>query len=76
FIGSRPIVGYYIDFDMEMISKYTKKLKGKEKNKNLDKKEVMQQIIAGMGVFIKSELANERVAVAVLTPSEEDEHSC
>ena len=52
------------------------KLKGKEKNKNLDKKEVMQQIIAGMGVFIKSELANERVAVAVLTPSEEDEHSC
>ena len=36
----------------------------------------MKQIIAGMGVFIKSELANERVAVAVLTPSEEDEHSC
>jgi len=30
----------------------------------------------GMGVFIKSELANERIAVAVLTPSEEDEHSC
>jgi len=29
-----------------------------------------------MGVFIKSELANERLAVAVLTPSEEDEHSC
>ncbi|MEM7564772.1 MAG: imelysin family protein, partial [Pseudomonadota bacterium] len=28
------------------------------------------------GVFIKSELANERIAVAVLTPSEEDEHSC
>ncbi|RXI27717.1 3'-5' exonuclease [Aliarcobacter trophiarum] len=28
FIGSRPIVGYYIDFDMEMISKYTKKLIG------------------------------------------------
>ena len=52
------------------------KLKGKEKDKNLDKKEVMQQIIAGMGVFIKSELANERIAVAVLTPSEEDEHSC
>ncbi|WP_066156266.1 imelysin family protein [Aliarcobacter cryaerophilus] len=52
------------------------KLKGKEKDKNLDKKETMKQIIAGMGVFIKSELANERVAVAVLTPSEEDEHSC
>jgi len=29
-----------------------------------------------MGVFVKSELANERIAVAVLTPSEEDEHSC
>ena len=28
FIGSRPIVGYYIDFDIEMISKYTKKLIG------------------------------------------------
>ena len=28
------------------------------------------------GVFSKSELANERIAVAVLTPSEEDEHSC
>ena len=52
------------------------KLKGKEKDKNLDKKETMKQIIAGMGVFIKSELANERIAVAVLTPSEEDEHSC
>ena len=25
---------------------------------------------------LKSELANERIAVAVLTPSEEDEHSC
>ena len=32
--------------------------------------------MAGMGVFLKSELANERIAVAVLTPSEEDEHSC
>ena len=29
-----------------------------------------------MGVFVKSELANERIAIAVLTPSEEDEHSC
>ncbi|AXK48489.1 imelysin [Aliarcobacter trophiarum LMG 25534] len=52
------------------------KIKGKNKNRNITKKEAMQQIIAGMGVFIKSELANERVAVAVLTPSEEDEHSC
>lgn len=36
----------------------------------------LKQVFAGMGVFIKSELANERVAVALLTPSEEDEHSC
>ncbi|RXJ99060.1 DNA polymerase III subunit epsilon [Arcobacter sp. CECT 8986] len=28
FIGSRPIVGYYIDFDISIISKYTKKLIG------------------------------------------------
>ncbi|MFW2553599.1 imelysin family protein [Aliarcobacter butzleri] len=52
------------------------KLKGKDKDKNIDEKEALKQIIAGMGVFIKSELANERIAVAVLTPSEEDEHSC
>lgn len=52
------------------------KIKGKNKDRNLAKKEAMKQIIAGMGVFIKSELANERIAVAVLTPSEEDEHSC
>ena len=51
-------------------------IKGKNKDKNIPKKEALQQIIAGMGVFIKSELANERIAVAVLTPSEEDEHSC
>lgn len=36
----------------------------------------LKQIFSGMGVFIKSELANERMAVALLTPSEEDEHSC
>ena len=36
----------------------------------------LKQVMAGMGVFIKSELANERMAVALLTPSEEDEHSC
>ena len=36
----------------------------------------LKNIMAGMGIFIKSELANERIAVAVLTPSEEDEHSC
>jgi len=28
FIGNRPIVGYYIDFDISMISKYTKKYIG------------------------------------------------
>ncbi len=51
-------------------------LTGKDANKNIDKTVATKQIIAGMGVFIKSELANERIAVAVLTPSEEDEHSC
>jgi len=39
-------------------------------------KTALRQITSGMGTFIKSELANERIAVAVLTPSEEDEHSC
>jgi len=52
------------------------KLTGPDASKNIDSKEALKQIIAGMGVFIKSELANERIAVAVLTPSEEDEHSC
>ena len=51
-------------------------LKGENASKNIDSKEALAQIIAGLGVFIKSELANERIAVAVLTPSEEDEHSC
>lgn len=45
-------------------------------SKNIPANTALKQIIAGMGVFIKSELANERIAVAVLTPSEEDEHSC
>ncbi len=44
--------------------------------KNIDTKVALRQIFSGLGVFIKSELANERIAVAVLTPSEEDEHSC
>jgi putative iron-regulated protein len=52
------------------------KLQGADAEKNIDANEALRQIIAGMGVFIKSELANERIAVAVLTPSEEDEHSC
>jgi putative iron-regulated protein len=52
------------------------KLTGKNSDKNINPNEALKQVIAGMGVFIKSELANERIAVAVLTPSEEDEHSC
>lgn len=51
-------------------------LKGKDAKKNIPVKVALKDIISGMGVFIKSELANERIAVAVLTPSEEDEHSC
>ncbi len=51
-------------------------LKGKDASKNMKSNEALKQIISGMGVFVKSELANERIAVAVLTPSEEDEHSC
>ena len=55
---------------------YAKALNGQAGDKNIAKEEALKQIFAGMGVFIKSELANERIAVAVLTPSEEDEHSC
>lgn len=51
-------------------------LQGNDKNKNIPSDVALKQIFAGMGIFIKSELANERIAVAVLTPSEEDEHSC
>jgi len=52
------------------------KLTGDNKSKNIETGTSLKQIIAGVGVFSKSELANERIAVAVLTPSEEDEHSC
>ena len=52
------------------------KLEGVNASKNIKEEEALKQIISGLGVFIKSELANERIAVAVLTPSEEDEHSC
>ena len=51
-------------------------LGGADAGKNIPEEVALGQIMAGMGVFIKSELANERIAVAVLTPSEEDEHSC
>ena len=51
-------------------------LNGENASKNIDSNDALKQIISGMGVFVKSELANERIAVAVLTPSEEDEHSC
>ncbi len=52
------------------------KLSGDNASKNISQNDGLKQIISGLGVFIKSELANERIAVAVLTPSEEDEHSC
>ncbi len=48
----------------------------RDSKKNISMKDAQKAIFAGMGVFVKSELANERIAVAVLTPSEEDEHSC
>jgi len=51
-------------------------LSGDDTSKNIDTDTALTQIFSGLGVFIKSELANERIAVAVLTPSEEDEHSC
>lgn len=51
-------------------------LTGEHANKNIAEKQALKDIFVGMGMFIKSELANERIAVAVLTPSEEDEHSC
>ena len=51
-------------------------LTGDNASKNIESADALKQIVAGMGVFVKSELANERIAVAVLTPSEEDEHSC
>lgn len=52
------------------------RFEGADAGKNIPPEVALRQIISGMGVFIKSELANERIAVAVLTPSEEDEHSC
>ncbi|WP_304545896.1 imelysin family protein [Sulfurimonas microaerophilic] len=51
-------------------------LTGDDTAKNIAADDALRDIFAGMGVFIKSELANERMAVAVYTPSEEDEHSC
>ncbi len=51
-------------------------LSGANQDKNLSTATSLKQIFSAMGVFSKSELANERIAVAVLTPSEEDEHSC
>jgi len=38
--------------------------------------DALKHVFTGMGMFIKSEVANERIGVAVLTPSEEDEQSC
>lgn len=55
---------------------YRAALLGHAGDKSISEKEAIKQITAGLGMFVKSELANERIAVAVLTPSEEDEHSC
>ncbi|MDD3758659.1 MAG: imelysin family protein [Advenella sp.] len=55
---------------------FLSELSGNNADKNIPAETALRQVLAGMGVFIKSELANERIAVAVLTPSEEDEHSC
>lgn len=52
------------------------KLTGSQSDHNIEPQAALKAIFIGMGMFIKSELANERIAVAVLTPSEEDEHSC
>lgn len=57
-------------------SAFLGELSGSDAAKNINDEDALLTIIAGMGVFLKSELANERIAVAVLTPSEEDEHSC
>ncbi len=55
---------------------YRAALLGQAGDKSIAPADAMKTILAGVGVFAKSELANERIAVAVLTPSEEDEHSC
>ena len=52
------------------------KLTGEDADKNIPADVALRQILSAVGLFSKSELANERIAVAVLTPSEEDEHSC
>ena len=51
-------------------------LTGENADKNIPADVAFRQILSAVGVFSKSELANERIAVAVLTPSEEDEQSC
>ena len=51
-------------------------LTGNDAAKNIEADTAIRTIIIGLGVFVKSELANERIGVAALTPSEEDEHSC
>ncbi|MGK0256165.1 MAG: putative iron-regulated protein [Arcobacteraceae bacterium] len=65
-------------WDKDDTTNYRAALLGKntDASKNIALVDAKKDIFAGMGVFIKSELANERIAVAVLTPSEEDEHSC
>lgn len=65
-------------WDKDDNTNYRAALLGKntDSSKNIALEDAKRDIFAGMGVFVKSELANERIAVAVLTPSEEDEHSC
>ena len=54
---------------------YTKAFLGEGSNK-IATADALSNIFKGMGTFLKSELAQERMSVAVLNPSEEDEHSC
>ncbi|MEA2110802.1 MAG: imelysin family protein [Campylobacterota bacterium] len=51
-------------------------LTGVDATDNLATDTALSNVFSGMGTFAKSELANERIAIAVLDPSEEDEHSC
>ena len=62
--------------DLEVVASAWDKTKGEYREaflgagKNaIAKADALKDVFAGMGVFIKSELANERIAVAVLTPS-------
>jgi len=68
-------LGKMVDAWSDKPGSYREALLGKGENA-IPADTALRQIFSGMGVFIKSELANERMAVAIHTPSEEDEHSC